>query len=61
VQSAFGGIGKLVNDSSVQANHVLVLVGTDLDVPSGLRGGGAAIAGVPAAQAAFAAAVPCVN
>ncbi len=35
VQSAFGGIGKLVNDSSVKADHVLVLVGTDLTVPSG--------------------------
>jgi LCP family protein required for cell wall assembly len=67
VQSAFGGIGRLVNDSSVQASHVLVLVGTDLDVPSGLRGAGAALVGVPAAQvapvqaAAFTAAVPCVN
>lgn len=67
VQSAFGGIGKLVNDSSVKSGHVLVLVGTDLEVPSGLRGAGAAFA--PAAAAAPAApvallaasAVPCVN
>ncbi len=43
VQSAFGGIGKLVNDSSVKADHVLVLVGTDLTVPSGLRGAGGAL------------------
>ena len=47
VQSAFGGIGKLVNDASVKAGHVLVLVGTDLEVPSGLRGAGAAFAAAP--------------
>jgi LCP family protein required for cell wall assembly len=68
VQSAFGGIGKLVNDSAVKSGHVLVLVGTDLQVPSGLRGPGAALAPVaaPAPAAAPAAmlaasAVPCVN
>ena len=76
VQSAFGGIGKLVNDSSVKSGHVLVLVGTDLPVPSGLRGAGAAFAPAsaagPAAAAGSAAAiapvallaassVPCVN
>jgi len=65
VQSAFGGIGKLVNDSAVKANHVLVLVGTDLQVPSGLRGGAAALAPAavpaPAAAVSLAAAVPCVN
>lgn len=71
VQSAFGGIGKLVNDSSVKSGHVLVLVGTDLDVPSGLRGPGAAFAPAPSAFAAAPArpaavalaafSVPCVN
>lgn len=69
VQSAFGGIGKLVNDSAVKANHVLVLVGTDLTVPSGLRGATSAFAtaaaapAVAPAPAAFtlAASVPCVN
>lgn len=76
VQSAFGGIGKLVNDSSVKSGHVLVLVGTDLPVPSGLRGAGAAFAPAPAAGPARAAgsaaavapaallaasSVPCVN
>jgi LCP family protein required for cell wall assembly len=68
VQSAFGGIGKLVNDSSVKSGHVLVLVGTDLDVPSGLRGAGDAFAPAPAAAAAPTAhaaaalmSVPCVN
>ena len=76
VQSAFGGIGKLVNDSSVKSGHVLVLVGTDLPVPSGLRGAGAAFAPAPAARPAVAAgsaaavapnallaasSVPCVN
>ena len=52
VQGAFGGIGKLVNDSSVRAGHVLVLVGTDLEVPSGLRGGAAALAPAALAPAA---------
>jgi len=71
VQSAFGGIGKLVNDASVKADHVLVLVGTDLPVPSGLRGAGAAFAAapapvpaaapLPAAALASASSVPCVN
>ena len=66
VQSAFGGIGKLVNDSSVKSGHVLVLVGTDLVVPSGLRGVGEAFARVPAAapsafSAASRASVPCVS
>ncbi len=63
VQEAFGGIGKLVADPSVKANRVLVLVGTDLAVPSGLHGAGAltrpAGAAVPAANLAWS--VPCVN
>jgi hypothetical protein len=66
VQGAFGGIGKLVNDSSVKAGHVLVLVGTDLPVPSGLRGDAAALApaaapGPAPAALSLAASVPCVN
>ncbi|HEY5881061.1 MAG TPA: LCP family protein [Nakamurella sp.] len=65
VQQAFGGLGKLVNDSAVKANHVLVLVGTDLEVPSGLRGGAAALVpaavAAPAAAVSLAASVPCVN
>lgn len=66
VQSAFGGIGKLVPDASVKSGHVLVLVGTDLEVPSGLRGAGAALAPAPAAApsahaAALGSTMPCVN
>ena len=71
VQSAFGGVGKLVNDASVKSGHVLVLVGTDLEVPSGLRGAGAAWvsavapvapdAAPPAHAAAALQSVPCVN
>ena len=64
VADAFG-IGELVEDNAVSSGHVLVVVGTDLDVPSGLRASGGTFS-VPAAAAApvaqqFAAAVPCVN
>ena len=41
VRDAFG-IGKLVEDDVVTSGHVLVIVGTDLPVPSGLRTAGAA-------------------
>ena len=56
---------------SIAAGHVLVVVGTDLEIPNGLRAAGsafhapatgaAAAAPAPALQAAFAASVPCVN
>ena len=69
VADAFG-LGKLVEDDAIDAGHILVVVGTDLDVPSGLRAPGAAFAApqAPVAAAApapaaaqFASAVPCVN
>ena len=72
VRAAFG-IGELVADDAIAAGHVLVVVGTDLDVANGLRGTGSAFqapaagaaapaAAAPASQAAaFAASVPCVN
>lgn len=69
------GTGSLTADRKVTAGHVLVVVGTDLNVPSGLRAPGAAfvspapaVASAAAAPAAAlsvawmqAAAVPCVN
>jgi LCP family protein required for cell wall assembly len=72
VADAFG-LGELIEDDAIDTGHVLVVVGTDLDVPSGLRAPGAAFsaptvaapAAVPPAAAPaaaqFAAAVPCVN
>ncbi len=43
VKKAFG-VGTLVPDDAVAGGHVLVVVGKDLDVPSGLRAPGAALA-----------------
>jgi LCP family protein required for cell wall assembly len=76
VSDAFG-VGDMVQDDTIEDGHVLVKVGTDLDVPSGLRAGwagevdkGAFAAAVntpapavaPAPAAVQAAsAVPCVN
>ena len=70
VADAFG-VGDLVEDDAVADNHILVVVGQDLEVPpAGLRAPGAALAVAaaaaapalaPAPQAAFAASVPCVN
>ena len=50
VSKAFG-LGKLVPDSAIAGGHVLVVVGKDLPVPSGLRAGGAALNAVPAPAA----------
>ncbi|MGS0686131.1 LCP family protein, partial [Nakamurella sp. GG22] len=54
VKKAFG-VGTLVPDDAIDSGHVLVVVGKDLDVPSGLRAPGAALA--PAAAQAPAAAL----
>jgi len=70
VSDAFG-VGIVVEDDSIKDGHVLVKVGTDLDVPSGLHSGGTAFgaavnklapaaAPVPAA-AQVASSVPCIN
>jgi LCP family protein required for cell wall assembly len=69
VSDAFG-VGELVEDDAVKTGHVLVMVGTDLDVPNGLHAPVGALsapapASAPVAAAvprlAMAAAVPCVN
>ena len=70
VSDAFG-VGGIVEDDAIKDGHVLVKVGTDLDVPSGLRAGGTAFAAAvstPEAAAAPAPAmaqatssVPCIN
>ncbi len=51
VAKAFG-VGTLVPDSAVDSRHVLVVVGKDLDLPSGLRGAAGAVQMPAAAQAA---------
>ena len=56
VLDAFG-VGEFVPDDAVKSGHVLVVVGTDLEVPSGLRAPGAAFA-VPAGPGAAPAARP---
>jgi hypothetical protein len=67
VSDAFG-VGDIVQDDAIKDGHVLVKVGTDLDVPSGLRAGSTAFAAaVNTAQAAApavaqaASSVPCIN
>jgi hypothetical protein len=70
VSDAFG-VGTTVEDDAIKDGHVLVKVGTDLKVPSGLRAGGTPFAAaintpVPAAAPAPAAvasasSVPCIN
>ncbi len=75
VAKAFG-VGDLTQDSAIESGHVLVVVGRDLPVPSGLRGAAGALtapaalahpahrgvaAGAVAAQFAAADGVACVN
>lgn len=70
VSDAFG-VGDIVQDDAVKDGHVLVKVGTDLNVPSGLRAGSSAFAAAvntpapaiaPAPAAAqSASSVPCIN
>ncbi|HEY4994333.1 MAG TPA: LCP family protein [Nakamurella sp.] len=71
VSDAFG-VGETVQDNAIKSGHLLVVVGTDLKVPSGLRAPGAAFSVPAAAKAAVPAqapaavtlaafSVPCVN
>jgi hypothetical protein len=70
VSDAFG-VGDIVQDDAIKDGHVLVKVGTDLNVPSGLRSGTSALAAAvnsPAAAAVpvpaaiqSASSVPCIN
>jgi hypothetical protein len=57
------GVGELVPDDAVTDGHVLLVVGKDLKVPSGLRSPGAAFSlpGVAAAPAPAVAAAPAVG
>ncbi len=51
VAKAFG-VGELVTDDAIESGHVLVVVGKDLDVPSGLRGARAALTAPAALRSA---------